>query len=78
MLIHIPAAAGKPYRPSNGTEGEIFMEQFCYRCKHDSEWREHAKNPCPILCESLCGQADGWVYDSTGRPMCTAFVEVKE
>jgi hypothetical protein len=25
----------EPYRPSNGTEGEYFQEEYCYRCKHD-------------------------------------------
>lgn len=23
-----------PYRPSNGTECELFIEQFCDRCSH--------------------------------------------
>lgn len=25
----------KPYRPSNGTDGEIFHSRFCHRCKHE-------------------------------------------
>ena len=26
-----------PYRPSNGTEGEIFESAFCDRCEHDKD-----------------------------------------
>ena len=26
--------AGKPYRPNNGTEGMVFMHDFCDQCKH--------------------------------------------
>jgi hypothetical protein len=25
----------EPYRPSNGTEGEMFQEQWCEKCEHD-------------------------------------------
>ena len=25
----------KPYRPSSGTAGDAFMNQFCYQCKKD-------------------------------------------
>jgi hypothetical protein len=68
--------AGKPYRPSNGTEGEIFMEKWCERCMLDTE-----DNPCEILTCALCFDIDEsdypkeWRYDYAGRPMCTAFVE---
>jgi len=27
----------RPYRPANGTEGQIFMEQFCFQCLYESK-----------------------------------------
>lgn len=76
MPVHYPQCAGKPYRPSNGTEGDIFREEFCDRCvKEDYENDVH----CPILTAALwhsIGEADypvEWIYDHTGRPTCKAF-----
>lgn len=73
----------RKYRPANGSEGEGFMEQFCYRCKHDnypdgpeSEW-------CQILANSMCfeidepGYPDEWIYGEDGQPKCTAFERQK-
>jgi len=77
--IKIPKSAGKPYRPSNGTEGEMFMERFCYQCKHDQEWLENETNPCQILNASLFFCIDDkeypkeWVFDPGGVPTCTKF-----
>lgn len=34
-LRRFPKRAGEKYRPANGTEGEIFMETYCYRCAND-------------------------------------------
>lgn len=78
MPVCYPQCAGEPYRPSNGTEGEMFMEQFCYRCRYDQD----ENDPCDILTRSLwLGLADAdypteWVYDREGRPTCTAFHDV--
>lgn len=64
----------KLYRPSNGTEGGFFMEEWCYRCAKDTE-----DNPCPILGNSLFfGVGDPqypreWCYDANSEPQCTAF-----
>lgn len=65
------------YRPSNGTEGESFMEDFCYRCAKDSE-----RKPCAILGRALCfGENDPdypteWIEEG-GEAKCTAFVDRK-
>jgi len=32
--------AGKPYRPSNGSEGEMFQAQWCYRCERDRAYQD--------------------------------------
>lgn len=67
--------AGKPYRPSNGTEGEMFMSRFCYRCQHDEDEEE----PCPILTMTFALPIEDpdypkeWVHDRNGNPDCTAF-----
>lgn len=65
------------YRPANGSEGDWFMSQFCYRCTKDL----HApiEGGCPIVVLTLCLGTDDpkyppeWTYDADGRPTCTAF-----
>jgi hypothetical protein len=67
----------RPYRPSNGTEGEIFMEQWCERCQHDDqEFEEY----CPIVADTMAfdiGDKDypkEWIYKpGTDIPICTNF-----
>lgn len=79
MPVHYPQCAGEPYRPSNGTEGEFFHEQFCYRCRHDQD----EDNPCGIHTAALVFSLAAsdypkeWVYDPEGRPTCTAFHDVQ-
>ncbi len=67
----------EPYRPSNGTEGEYFMSEFCYRCKHDEDY----DNPCSIIGLTMGYDLsdpeypkDTWVYFN-GKPTCLAFKE---
>lgn len=77
-------SAGKPYRPSNGTEGEIFQEMWCQRCVrdqygYDAETDSFDGESCPILMNTLMLDADEegypteWRYDAKGIPECTAF-----
>lgn len=62
------------YRPSNGTEGESFMERYCYRCKHESP-----QAPCPIIGNTMAHDVDDeqypteWIYGADGKPTCTKF-----
>jgi hypothetical protein len=66
----------RPYRPSNGTEGECFMDAFCFNgCKHETEER-----PCKILGATMAydithpNYPKEWVCeDDLSRPRCTAF-----
>lgn len=59
------------FRPSNGTIGSIFCEDFCYRCQHD--WEK-----CEILTHTLIHSIDEpeypreWITDARGS-RCTAF-----
>lgn len=66
--------AGKPYRPSNGTEGDIFTAEFCANCTRHEDFTE-----CDIALRSFAFSIgddeypEEWQYDSEGNPTCTAF-----
>lgn len=80
--------AGKPYRPANGTEGEYFMERFCYRCKRDAEFQrtQDGEDGCPIILASMTYDVNDpeypkeWVttedYPLGGAGECTAFESI--
>lgn len=86
MPVRYPEAAGKPYRPSNGTEGDMFTSKWCEQCsKHDFD---NDDGPvCGILFGMLNNYHDDPAYpkqiclDENGTPQCTEFeaqVEQKE
>jgi hypothetical protein len=78
--------AGQKYRPSNGAEGEIFLDAWCSCCAHDlamsqgmpiEECDDNQK--CDILGRSFLSIDDPaypteWRYGKDGQPCCTAFV----
>lgn len=77
--------AGQQWTPSNGTEGEIFISEWCRNCGRDkvmngTVWEEDAGDDdyCPILTASFCGEAKPWVYGADGQPTCTQFVRIGE
>lgn len=65
------------YRPSNGTEGLMFMEEFCERCIHDDM---ENRLFCPIIARTMAYEIDHpkypaeWIRED-GRPKCTKFKE---
>lgn len=73
MPVQYPSEAGKPYRPSNGTEGGIFMSQFCDRCGKCED------GFCEIISDTMLLDTDDpnypkeWKFDAEGCPTCTAF-----
>lgn len=82
------AHAGEKYRPSNGTEGEIFMQAWCAECQRDKSMREGApleecddNERCDIIADTFAYAVDhpkypaAWQYGADGQPRCTAFVE---
>jgi hypothetical protein len=75
MSYRIPEAA-KPYRPSSGSEGEMFRAAFCDRCVHD------VNSDCGILLRTLVHLPDDeeypkeWTHDAEGEPTCTKFEAV--
>lgn len=66
---------GEKYRPSNGTEGECFMEHHCYHCIHDNG----KDKICDILTRSMCCDKtdkeypEEWTYEESGRATCTSW-----
>lgn len=77
------SVAGKPFRPANGSEGDYFMEDFCFRCKHWVYDKPTETYGCKkrIHDETLFHDVDDpeypkqWKYDDEGYPLCTAFVD---
>ena len=63
--------AGQKYLPSNGTEGDHFINSFCMNCVHCHP--DSNKSPqCEILCHTLSiGKHWAWVFNAEGFPVCT-------
>ena len=84
MPLWIKEAAGQPYMPSNGTEGEVFWAAWCEKCERDKVMNGSASvadadsNPdlyCEILNRSFReDHLDEWKFGPDGWPMCTAYV----
>lgn len=70
-----PPANGKPFRPSNGTEGCIFESRYCEHCSRDAAFRHDMENNdgCEILAAAHAGeQPPQWVWRD-GMGHCTNF-----
>jgi hypothetical protein len=67
------------YKPSNGTEGEMFCENFCWHCIH-CDPDPTGKKQCLILMRTLVYNIDDpkypaeWTYNDKGEPTCTNYV----
>lgn len=75
--------AGKPYRPSNGTEGDAFAGMWCDQCRRDADYDpEQGTGGCSIRVEMMAFLEDEpeypkqLVHDTDGQPICTAFVAI--
>jgi hypothetical protein len=85
MAERLKARAGQSYRPSNGTEGDMFYGALCRRCKRDAKFREtqDGEDGCRILVNTMVFSSEDaeypkeWVYAADGQPTCTAFEELK-
>ena len=68
----------RKYRPANGTEGEGFMEVYCYNCVFEGD-----DSPCPILSATMYRNVDDpyypnqWVEDEQGNSRCVEFARKK-
>jgi hypothetical protein len=71
------AGTHRPYRPSNGTEGEFFMAEWCEQCALS----DYDGYGCAIQLRSLSLSIDDpeypveWCLTNGGAPQCTAFSE---
>lgn len=71
---------GKPYRPSNGTEGCYFQEGWCQNCKRDQAFQESPDTGegCSIIANSMAYSPGDpryptqWIWQH-GEPVCTEF-----
>ena len=67
--------AGEKWRPSNGTEGEMFIASQCHGCKR---WNG---GDCQILLKTMFFDVEDedyppeWCYGEDGQPTCTGFRE---
>ena len=88
--MHVECA-GQKYRPSNGTEGEIFFDAWCRECARDRSMSEGVPleecdddEVCGIISRTFAHDVDDpeypheWQCGPDGQPRCTAFVEVGE
>lgn len=69
---------GDRYCPSNGSEGDWFCSEHCWRCLHHDPDNERASKTCDILGRSLAYYPTDpnfpreWQYKN-GKPTCTKF-----
>lgn len=71
----------EPYRPSNGTEGEMFISRWCSNCQHDAAARiGDGFDGCEILGRTFALSITDpeypaeWREDGPSGPRCTAFL----
>lgn len=74
----LKAHAGEKYRPSNGSEGDMFFSRWCAHCTKDED-----ENCSLILASLMCDVDDPeypveWCYGEDGQPKCTAFEERRD
>ena len=76
MAEELKENAGKKWRPSNGTEGEIFIEEYCHNCICDDPENELY---CSIIAQSMAYDIDEeqypseWQIGKDGQPTCTNY-----
>lgn len=74
VLYCFPESAGKPFMPSNGTDGMVFTEAFCDNCLNQHPDPDNPKQCFEILMKSLCDeQPPEWIFSNEGYPICTAW-----
>jgi hypothetical protein len=88
LAERLKVRAGQSYRPSNGTEGEIFHGLWCVGCARDAAFQQfHAglagnveePDGCPIIVAAMAFAEDHpeypreWQFGPDGQPVCTGF-----
>ncbi len=68
----------KRYRPSNGTEGEIFIDNYCMQCIN-CDPDPCGEKQCEIMLRTLLFDLNDpeypeeWIVNDEGFPVCTAW-----
>lgn len=69
----------RPFRPCNGTEGDVFTTAFCDHCRHNNPDPEGSPQ-CDILTRTMVYDVKDpdypkeWIQDFNGNnPRCTAY-----
>lgn len=71
---------GNRYKPSNGSEGMWFENEYCMNCLN-CDPDPNGKKQCQILFRAFWYDIDDneypveWVYDENDKPMCTEYVK---
>ena len=71
----------KKYQPSNGTEGDMFISQYCSQCKHERfiHSQQDGDKTCDILTRTMCHSVnepeypEEWQYNEEGKGYCTKY-----
>jgi hypothetical protein len=79
---------GTKYRPSNGSEGELFVSSWCGTCARDHGMLKGLpleecddNQVCDIIARTYAYDIndprypDDWQYGADGQPRCHAYVE---
>ena len=67
-----------PYLPSNGTEGEWFMSEWCEKCQKDTIGRGGSIQ-CGILTKALLNkQPKQWVTNHHDGDRCLSFKAISD
>jgi len=75
----LKAKAGKPFRPCNGFEGDLFMSKWCALCAKDNYHEETGTGDCEIVALTMALDVDdedypaAWQIAESGQPICTEF-----
>lgn len=81
VLYKFPEYAGKPFQPSNGTEGIMFCEAFCDRCAMQHPNSDDPEKQCLILLSTMIHSPGDkeypfeWKYNAEGWPVCTSWIK---
>lgn len=72
----------KKFRPSNATQGDCFMSEFCFKCAKYTD--PDAVSQCDVLTRSMIYDENEkqyprqWAYDENENPVCTSFKDRDE
>ena len=73
------------YRPSNGSDGELFEEDWCAKCIHDAAFRAdyNSADGCPILGMATAVDIDDPRYpkelvEDENGPRCKSFEPIED